>query len=154
MANQRPVRLFYLGGLAPDEKAHPISLGTRVFRLPPIGEYLEVTPFQAQELIARYKMVTPGGLYDAFSLDPKLGETAKAVKEGRLTAPPKVASAMSNEELLELLRSRGVEVAPAASTAEEEEQPTEDQTTDAVREAELLAAPLTKKTRSKAATQE
>lgn len=154
MAQQKLVRLFYLGGLAPDEKAHPVSVGTRVFRLPPIGEYIEVTQFQASELMAKYKNFTPNGVYDAFSTDARIGATAKAVKEGRVVTPPKSADAMSNDELLALLRARGMEVAPAASTPEPELEEPFSEAQSAVEEAELLAAPVKKTRGSKTASQE
>jgi hypothetical protein len=147
---ERPVRLYYLGGLAPDEKGHPITVGTRVFRLPPIGGYIEVSPFYASEMIQKYKVITQDKIYDAFTLDPRIAEMALAVKEGRATLQPeKAATAMSNDELLALLKERGVEVAPVAAS---DSYPLEAGEEDLIG-AEVLAAP-TKTTRKPKTPQE
>lgn len=146
VVQKRLVRVFYLGGLAPDEKAYPISVGTRVFRLPPIGDYIEVSEFYATELIAKFKVIMQNGIYDAFTTDPRIADQAKAVKEGRVKAPPKPAAAMSNDELLALLKERGVEVASVATSTEA---PPEEELESSVIEAEqVVSAPKTRKTKS------
>lgn len=142
----KDVRLYYLGGLAPDEKAHPISAGSRVFRLPPIGEYIEVSPFYAKELIDKFKVITKDAIYDAFTTDARIAKQAMDVKMGRTKPAPKTVDTLSDAELLALMRERGLD----AVKEPEAESPVDEEAGNSVDEAEALTGaskPATKTTR-------
>jgi hypothetical protein len=101
------VRLYYLGGLSgpvPKEghPARPIYVRSRgrLFALPPVGDYLDVSEAQARDLIARNKTTTPQGDFDVFTRDSKL---AARVKAGDLARPTETKDGFTVDELQAML---------------------------------------------------
>lgn len=103
--HQQPVRLYYLGGFVKDQPI--VSAKGVAFKVPPVGEYLEVARLFAKDLIRRNKM--PSGM-SVFTEDRRFAEAVIAQRnrggEPAETVQPKE---YSREELLEMLAALDVE---------------------------------------------
>lgn len=102
--NRTQVQLYYLGGLGDGlEKARPVLVRSRgrTFAIPPVGEFLLVDSFQADDLTKRHRITGEGGdLFDVFTRDAKL---AKRVKEGRVVRPTEAKTSFTADELRQML---------------------------------------------------
>lgn len=111
------VRLYYLGGLGPDDGTLTrVRAQQRVVYLPAVGDYIDVTALQAKDLL-RKKVTTKEGMFDAFTRSSRLAQQAKNGKLLRgggenveLTKDQLMEAALSRfspEEILEMARQSG-----------------------------------------------
>src|SRR5690606_7239436 len=110
--------LYYLGGLVPDEQDKDLFVHSkgRPFRVPPVGEFIEMEMHHAQDLIQRGH----NGVHSVWSLSARDAEMAKS---GKLFRDPTTLidpNELSIEDLERMLRERRGEV-------EAEQKPSEDE---------------------------
>jgi len=124
MSDTKKVKLYYLGGLCPPGEHRPVTGLKGAYMLPDVGDYIEIEDFVAADLIRKHKVFTQQGAFDAFTLNAHL---ARAVKNGtdRQESEKTVikAATMSDDDLLNELRSRGLLREPLLGLDEEVEQP-------------------------------
>lgn len=112
------VKLYYLGGLPETPNAFVISKG-RAFTLPPVGGYLVMPRFNAEDLMRRNEIVTPqGGRYSVFTLNARAAEQAARGPQVEVVAGERE---FTREELLAMLAD--IEAKEAQESVEDPNEP-------------------------------
>ena len=113
------VKLYYLGGLDVTENPFVISKG-RAFALPPVGGYLVMPRFNANDLIRRNEVVTSQGRFSVFTFDPRAAERAAKAPQAEVVATERE---FTREELMAMLedldtQEENLKVEPIAAQPE------------------------------------
>lgn len=93
------VKLYYLGGLPETGNPLLISKGA-TFTVPPVGGYIELPRFHAEDLIRRNEVVNPNGRFSVFTLDSRAAQRAAAGPQKPVMAQTRE---LTREELLAMI---------------------------------------------------